>query len=278
MSRRGRLRAHASKRDRQLGDACQAPRCRACPRRLDLQQRRKSGTRTDRSHQSRIGEIDGRISERALAIARLFKSGGLSVEVSSNIQGHIWSKFVHNCAINPVSAVTGLRPGEIARTATAAALLDRLLDEILAVVAGDRCRCSRAPVPCEGRPAQPSQTRRCVAKDGSLECDHRGETRRTAWLDPVSADPSSPVLRRQSHQQTESPFGPTLNAFFDSIDPFRTFGSFSFPRPVRPLSRHVFPRLWLCRQYSPRNRLNALLGLLLGEAVGALAQPRSSPP
>ena len=111
----------------------------------------------------------------------------LSVEVSSNIQGHIWSKFVHNCAINPVSAVTVLRPGEIARTATAAALLDRLLDEILAVVAGDRCRCSRAPVPCEGRPAQPSQTRRCVAKDGSLECDHRGETRRTAWLDPVSA-------------------------------------------------------------------------------------------
>ena len=82
-----------------------------------------------------IGEIDGRVSERALAIARLFEAAGLPVEVSDNVQGHVWSKFVHNCAINPVSALTGLRPGEIARTAAAASLLDRLLDEILAVVA-----------------------------------------------------------------------------------------------------------------------------------------------
>jgi hypothetical protein len=28
-----------------------------------------------------------------------------------------------------------------------------------------------------------------------------------------------PVLRRRSRQQTESPFGATLNAFIDSIDP-----------------------------------------------------------
>jgi 2-dehydropantoate 2-reductase len=83
-----------------------------------------------------IGEIDGRISDRAHAIAARLTAAGLPTEVSDNVQGHVWSKFVHNCAINPVSAVTGLRPGEIARTAAAAMLLDRLLDEILAVVAG----------------------------------------------------------------------------------------------------------------------------------------------
>jgi hypothetical protein len=33
-----------------------------------------------------------------------------------------------------------------------------------------------------------------------------------------------PVLRRRSRQQTESPFGTTLNAFIDSIDPERTYG------------------------------------------------------
>ena len=48
--------------------------------------------------------------------------------------GVVWSKFVHNCAINPISAITGLRPGEIARDPAAAHLLVRLLDEILAVV------------------------------------------------------------------------------------------------------------------------------------------------
>jgi hypothetical protein len=32
------------------------------------------------------------------------------------------------------------------------------------------------------------------------------------------------VLRRRSRQQTESPFGATLNAFIDSIDPKQTCG------------------------------------------------------
>jgi hypothetical protein len=32
-----------------------------------------------------------------------------------------------------------------------------------------------------------------------------------------------PVLRRRSRQQTESPFAATLNAFIDSIDPWRTW-------------------------------------------------------
>ena len=81
-----------------------------------------------------IGEIGGALSARAHGIAERLSAAGLPVEVSGNVQGHIWSKFVHNCAINPVSAVTGLRPGEIARNAAAASLLDGILDEVLAVV------------------------------------------------------------------------------------------------------------------------------------------------
>jgi 2-dehydropantoate 2-reductase len=65
----------------------------------------------------------------------MLETAGLPVEVSDNVQGHVWSKFVHNCAINPVSAVTGLLPFEISATPAASRLLDRLLDEILAVVA-----------------------------------------------------------------------------------------------------------------------------------------------
>ena len=75
------------------------------------------------------------VSDRVRKIAQLLEAAGLPVEISDNVQGHIWSKFVHNCAINPVSAVTGLRPFKIAETAATSNLLDRLLDEILAVVA-----------------------------------------------------------------------------------------------------------------------------------------------
>jgi 2-dehydropantoate 2-reductase len=82
-----------------------------------------------------LGEIDGRVSDRAKRVAALFTAGGLPTSVSRGIVAVVWSKFVHNCAINPVSAITGLRAGEIARDAAAARLLDLVLDEVLAVAA-----------------------------------------------------------------------------------------------------------------------------------------------
>lgn len=84
-----------------------------------------------------IGELDGMISERARTIAALFETGGLPFEAVTNVQAVVWSKFVHNCAINPVAAATGLRSGEIARDPDAAALLDAVLVEVLAVVAAE---------------------------------------------------------------------------------------------------------------------------------------------
>ena len=62
-----------------------------------------------------IGELDGSRSDRVAAIAGLFRECGLPIEVSDNVIGHIWMKFVLNAAINPVCAVTRLRPGEIVR-------------------------------------------------------------------------------------------------------------------------------------------------------------------
>jgi 2-dehydropantoate 2-reductase len=82
-----------------------------------------------------IGEIDGGQSARVETVARLLREAGLPVAVSDNIMGHVWMKFVLNAAINPVSAMTGLRPGEIARIKEARELLERVLDEVLAVIA-----------------------------------------------------------------------------------------------------------------------------------------------
>jgi 2-dehydropantoate 2-reductase len=82
-----------------------------------------------------IGEADGPASARVRDLAARFHAQGLPTTVVDDVRAHVWSKFVHNCAINPISALTGLRPGEIARSPDAAALLDAVLHEILAVVA-----------------------------------------------------------------------------------------------------------------------------------------------
>src|SRR5690242_13481949 len=62
-----------------------------------------------------VGEATGGDSERVADLARRLTAAGLPTTVSEAVMCVIWSKFVHNCAINPVSAITGLRPGEIAR-------------------------------------------------------------------------------------------------------------------------------------------------------------------
>lgn len=85
-----------------------------------------------------LGEVDGSASGRIEKIARLLREAGLPVTVSDNVMGHIWLKFVLNAAINPVSAMTGLRPGEIARVQPARDLLERVLDEVLTVVAAKK--------------------------------------------------------------------------------------------------------------------------------------------
>ncbi|MFV0677551.1 ketopantoate reductase family protein [Variovorax sp. tm] len=54
-----------------------------------------------------IGEIDGRISERAKAIAAEFERAELPCEVSGNIFGAMWDKLLINVATGALSGITG---------------------------------------------------------------------------------------------------------------------------------------------------------------------------
>jgi len=54
-----------------------------------------------------IGEIDGRISERARAIAAEFERAELPCEVSGNILGAMWDKLLINVATGALSGITG---------------------------------------------------------------------------------------------------------------------------------------------------------------------------
>jgi len=81
-----------------------------------------------------IGELDGRPSERIEQLAGMLNHAGIETKVVSDPMAEIWSKFVHNCSVNALAAVSGLRGGEIYRTPEMSALQDRVMDEIMAVV------------------------------------------------------------------------------------------------------------------------------------------------
>jgi 2-dehydropantoate 2-reductase len=82
-----------------------------------------------------LGELDGHRSARVDDLAARLAKAGFAPTVVDNIVGTIWTKFVHNCAVNPVCAATGLRVGEIPRNRAADALQTRIIEEALEVVA-----------------------------------------------------------------------------------------------------------------------------------------------
>ncbi|MGH6912718.1 MAG: ketopantoate reductase family protein, partial [Geminicoccales bacterium] len=82
-----------------------------------------------------LGETHGRETERAGALAAALNEAGFETKIAPDVMATIWTKFALNCAINAICATTGLRLGELARLPELDAFQDRIIDEILAVVA-----------------------------------------------------------------------------------------------------------------------------------------------
>jgi ketopantoate reductase len=81
-----------------------------------------------------MGEATGTMSPRLEAMAERFRAQGMAVELTDKVEAAIWSKFVHNCAINPISALTGLRPAQIMQTPPAQALMEHVPKYDLVIV------------------------------------------------------------------------------------------------------------------------------------------------
>jgi 2-dehydropantoate 2-reductase len=80
-----------------------------------------------------IGEIDGSLSDRMRALAATLDRAGFMVQAAENIVGTLWSKLIHNAAINPICASTGLVQAETAKIPELEALRTAIVEEALAV-------------------------------------------------------------------------------------------------------------------------------------------------
>jgi 2-dehydropantoate 2-reductase len=80
-----------------------------------------------------IGETDSRPSKRCRVISRILQRAGFKTEVSGNIQGVIWSKAIVNSAINPVSALTGAKNGDLLLIRSLRNVTEKVVEESYAV-------------------------------------------------------------------------------------------------------------------------------------------------
>ncbi len=63
-----------------------------------------------------VGETNGTVSERCHIIEMAFRRAGFSTIITKGIQGVLWTKAIVNSAINPISALTRVRNGDLQKT------------------------------------------------------------------------------------------------------------------------------------------------------------------
>jgi 2-dehydropantoate 2-reductase len=81
-----------------------------------------------------LGELDRSRSSRLLKLAELMERARLNPVIEDDIVVTIWSKFVHNCGINAICAITDLRPGHIHTIPALDAFQSHIINETLALV------------------------------------------------------------------------------------------------------------------------------------------------
>ena len=77
--------------------------------------------------------IVGPPNERTSRVAGLFQRAQIGCEISDNIEGEQWVKLLCNCALNAISALGRAQYGQIAGNGEARQLMQRVVDEVLAV-------------------------------------------------------------------------------------------------------------------------------------------------
>ena len=93
-----------------------------------------------------IGELDGRVSERAKAIAAEFARAELPCEVSDNIMGVMWDKLLINVSTGALSGITGQVYGSLYAVPEIEATAIAAVAEAMAVAAASGVKLSiKAP-------------------------------------------------------------------------------------------------------------------------------------
>lgn len=104
------------------------------------------------------------LDQRLQAVAALFGSAGVAVQVVPDVMAELWTKLVVNCAWNAASALARAPYGRLAAVPALAGLQAAVVDEALAV--------ARAA----GVPLDEAAVRAAVARIGSAMPDQRSST------------------------------------------------------------------------------------------------------
>ena len=93
-----------------------------------------------------LGVLDPSLEDRAREIARAFQEAEIETEVTSTIEEHIWNKLFANVGINPLTALTDMKNGELLDHPETLRLVEALVKEAVEVAKKKGIRVEGDPV------------------------------------------------------------------------------------------------------------------------------------
>lgn len=87
--------------------------------------------------ETKVGVMEGRARANCIRVVRELNRAGISANYSDDMTTVIWEKAVLNSAINPVSAITGLRNGELLKVRPLRELMKKAIGEGALVAAAE---------------------------------------------------------------------------------------------------------------------------------------------
>jgi len=80
-----------------------------------------------------VGEMNGKLSDRCLTVQGAFRKAGFTTIISNNIKGALWAKAIVNSSINPITAITRVRNGDVDKIPELREAASEVVDEGIAV-------------------------------------------------------------------------------------------------------------------------------------------------
>lgn len=81
-----------------------------------------------------IGSIFGMPAGVCRALSEAIDRGGISCNLTNDIDKTLWSKLLYNCTLNPLSAILGTNYGGLTKSEGSIALMKAIISEIFAVM------------------------------------------------------------------------------------------------------------------------------------------------
>ncbi len=76
-------------------------------------------------------------------LCRAIREGGIPCESTAAIEKDLWAKMLYNCALNPLGAILGVPYGALAEAPSTRSLMDRIVEEVFAVMTASGYRTHR---------------------------------------------------------------------------------------------------------------------------------------